>query len=123
MTEYERQRNEREKRINIMRISRALFEAIGGSFSGSESPNVQHLARLLHYMPEQMLTDAKDLYQTATESSGFGELLDRITARQNTERAESGLDEISTGEVLQIIISDYALRHCPELMHEPENDF
>ena len=63
MTEYEREIQEREKRINVMRLTRALYEAIGGEFAGVESPTVQYLAQKLHYLPSQLITDVKDTYR------------------------------------------------------------
>ena len=67
MSEYEKQRQERERRINVMRITRALYEYISGEFAGVESSQVQSLARALHYMPEQLITDIRDVYRYCTD--------------------------------------------------------
>lgn len=63
MTEYEKQIQERETRINCMRITRALYEYINGSFAGADHPAVQRLAQMLHYMPAQLVTDIQDIYR------------------------------------------------------------
>lgn len=58
---------ENERLINVMRITRALYEYIDGAFAGTESPQVKSLARALHYMPEQMITDIRDVYRYCTD--------------------------------------------------------
>lgn len=67
MSDYEREAQEREKRINVMRLTRALYEAIGGEFAGVESSTVQYLAQRLHYLPDQLITDIKDTYRYCTD--------------------------------------------------------
>ena len=129
MTEYESQIQQRESRINCMRISRALYEYISGEFAGAERPTVQRLAQMLHYMPEQLCTDVKDLYRFITDIDGetWG-TLSRITARYNAEvdatRRAGELDfmpdQHSQADMLRIIIAEYALKHYPETLQEDE---
>lgn len=62
MTEYQRRIEERERRINAARLSYALYSAIGGAWcSNADHPKVQQLARMLNYMPEQLIEDVKSL--------------------------------------------------------------
>lgn len=52
----------REQRNNARRLAYALYGAIGGAWcTDPTSPTVQQLARILHYMPEQLVQDIKDL--------------------------------------------------------------
>ena len=135
MKEYERIQHERESRINRARLSRALYEYIGGAWSKPQSkpelisPTVKRLAEMLHYDAAQLVTDIKDMYAANTDSFRYGDLLDRITARYNAEvdqnRRAGELDfipdEHSAADILNIIISEYALRHFPDLLHDNEN--
>lgn len=118
MKEYERNRQEREHRLNCARLARALYEYISGSYAGADRPTVQRLASMLHYMPEQLVTDTQDMYAAITDSFNYGELLDRITARYNSETDQT--EERSAGEILGLIISEYALKHYPELMNDDD---
>lgn len=128
MTEYERNRKERESRLNVLRLTRALYEYISGEFAGAERPSVQRLAHMLHYMPEQLVTDIRDAYAAANDSTKYGAMLDAITARYNAEvdqnRRAGELDfipeEHSAGDVLGIALAEYALRHYPELLDAQE---
>lgn len=67
MTDYERKIQERERRINVMRLTRALWEYISGEYAGADHPSTQRLAQMLHYMPEQLITDIKDTYRYCTD--------------------------------------------------------
>lgn len=67
MNEYERRIQERERRINVMRLTRALWEYINGEYAGIENSHVQNLARALHYMPEQLIQDIRDTYRYCTD--------------------------------------------------------
>lgn len=129
MTEYEKQIQERERRINCMRISRALYEYISGEFARADRSTVQRLAQMLHYVPEQLCTDVKDLYRFITDIDGeTWETLSRITARYNAEvdatRRAGELDfmpdQHSPADMLRIIIAEYALKHYPETLQEPD---
>lgn len=53
----------RERRNNARRLAYALYSATGGAWSKDAAimPAVQSLARILNYMPEQLLKDIKDL--------------------------------------------------------------
>ena len=68
MTEYERKIQERERRINVLRLTRALWEYIGGEFSRVENSKVQHLAQQLNYLPSQLIEDIKDTYRLCTDT-------------------------------------------------------
>ena len=130
MTEYQNERQENERRINRMRLARALYEAIGGAWCKPDPvhPSVQRLAQILNYSPEQLCTDVKDLYSFVTDQSDAAIILGRITARRNAEaeqnRRRGDLDFIpepmTAGDVLGQIIADYCMRHCPELLHDEE---
>lgn len=131
MKEYERQRQENERRINILRVVRSMFEAIGGHYAGTESSQVQRLAQQLHYMPEQLITDIKDLYNFVNDiPSDYWITLNRITARYNAEvdqnRRAGELDfmpdEHSSGDMLGLMIAEYALKHYPELLHDDDDE-
>ena len=132
MKEYERIQQERESRINRARLSRALYEYIGGAWSKPEtiSPTVQRLAEMLHYMPGQLITDTKDMYAAITDSLNYGALLDRLTARYNAEvnqNFRSGQldfipDETSSGDIIGIALAEYALKHYPDVLDDPEDD-
>lgn len=61
MTEYERKRQERERRNNVRRLSVALIQRAG------DAGFVQQLARLLHYMPDQLQRDIHDLDEYTAE--------------------------------------------------------
>ena len=51
-----------EKRNNARRLAYALYSAIGGAWcTDPEHPTVKRLAQILHYMPEQLVQDIKDL--------------------------------------------------------------
>lgn len=132
MKEYERIQQERESRINRIRIARALYEYIGGAWSKPEtiSPTVKRLAEMLHYMPEQLITDTKDMYAAITDSLNYGALLDRLTARYNADVSRnysSGQldfipDETSSGDIIGIALAEYALKHYPDVLDDPEDD-
>lgn len=52
----------RERRNNARRLAYALYGAIGGAWCTDPThPTVQTLARVLHYMPEQLVEDIKAL--------------------------------------------------------------
>lgn len=62
MSDYEYNRQQRELRNNARRLAYAIYSAIGGAWcNNAEHPSVQRLAQMLHYMPEQLVTDAKAL--------------------------------------------------------------
>jgi hypothetical protein len=61
MTEYQRKRQERERRNNVRRLSVAMSQRAG------DAGFIQQLARLLYYMPEQLVTDIHDLDEYTSE--------------------------------------------------------
>lgn len=65
MSDYEYNRQQRERRNNARRLAYALYSVIGGAWCAESaadiSPAVQRLASILHYMPEQLVTDIKAL--------------------------------------------------------------
>ena len=62
MSDYEYNRQQRELRNNARRLAYAIYSAIGGAWcNDAEHPNVKQLARILNYIPEQLVTDAKAL--------------------------------------------------------------
>lgn len=69
MSSYQEQAQKREQRINAMRVSDALYAAINGQWAGIESPAVQKLSIMLHYLPEQLIQDILDLRQYVTDKA------------------------------------------------------
>lgn len=68
-----REQENRERRNNARRLAYALYGAIGGAWSQPKnadiSPIVQQLARMLHYMPDQLVTDIKALEDYTREKA------------------------------------------------------
>ena len=128
MNEYQNAQQENEKRIDRGRIARALYEYTGGEFARADRSTVQRLAQMLNYNAEQLCTDVQELYRFISDMSESAYLLARITARYNAEvnhnRSSGELDfmpdEHRAGDLLGLIISEYALRHYPDLLDGDE---
>lgn len=67
------ERERRERRNNARRLAYALYNIIGGAWCSERtadiSPAVQRLASVLHYMPEQLVTDIKALEDYTREKA------------------------------------------------------
>ena len=61
MTDYEQERQERENRNNARRLAYALYQR------AEDECTVERLARILHYMPEQLAIDMKCLFAMINE--------------------------------------------------------
>lgn len=128
--DYERISRSRESRINRIRIARALWEYISGQYASADRPTVQRLAQLLHYDAKQMITDIQDIYADTSDSCNYGALLDRITARYNAEvdqNHSSGQldfipDDATGSDIIRIALAEYALKHFPDALDDPEDD-
>ena len=60
----------RERRNNARRLAYALYSSIGGAWcTDATDPTVQRLASILHYMPEQLVKDIKDLEDYTREKA------------------------------------------------------
>lgn len=73
MSDYEYNRQQRERRNNARRLAYAMYSAIGGAWCQEKSaditPAVQQLARILNYLPEQLVEDIKALEDYTREKA------------------------------------------------------
>lgn len=58
---------ENKRMNNVRRLSVALYSAIEGQNAHTEKIAVKRLADILHYMPDQLITDILDLESYTSE--------------------------------------------------------
>lgn len=71
MSDYEYNRQQRERRNNARRLAYALYGYIGGAWcqDAGIDPQVQRLAQLLNYVPSQLIEDIKALEDYTREKA------------------------------------------------------